>query len=223
MCSFNLFQNTEAPFLILCSEDDELAPYLVIYNFAQRLQDLGGDVKLVKWNCSPHAGHYSQYPADYKAAVTELLSKAVLIYSRRLGKLEGDKTRIEGNHVGVSESIYNLQKATTTSCESFRRVAIDPSDYFFLPNSGCFCLEPRLVSESYLVLQCTKWYRNRGAGYRYRSKIWELRLGRYRYSASAGIEPNRTVYTLSLVLPVKILSGCTCLPGPSIPFITFSF
>ncbi|KAI3912180.1 hypothetical protein MKW92_005367 [Papaver armeniacum] len=127
--------NMEAPFLILCSEDDELAPYPVICNFAQRLQDLGGDVKLVKWNSSPHVGHYRQYPADYKAAVTELLGKAALIYSRRLDKLEGDKMRIEGNHVGVSESIYNLQKATATSCESFRRVAIDPSDHFFLPSS----------------------------------------------------------------------------------------
>ncbi|KAJ9674453.1 hypothetical protein PVL29_023789 [Vitis rotundifolia] len=43
-----------APYLILCSEDDDLAPYQIICNFAQRLQELGGDVKLVKWNSSPH-------------------------------------------------------------------------------------------------------------------------------------------------------------------------
>nr|XP_034917186.1 uncharacterized protein LOC118050817 isoform X2 [Populus alba] len=43
-----------APYLILCSENDNLAPYNVISKFAQRLQDQGGDVKLVKWNHSPH-------------------------------------------------------------------------------------------------------------------------------------------------------------------------
>ncbi|OVA15790.1 Protein of unknown function DUF829 [Macleaya cordata] len=124
-----------APFLILCSEDDDLAPYPVICNFAQRLQDLGGDVKLVKWNSSPHVGHYRQYPTDYKAAVTELLGKAAFIYSRRIQKLEGDNLGIEGNHNGISESICNLRKAAATSNESLRRVAIDPSDHFFLPSS----------------------------------------------------------------------------------------
>lgn len=44
------------PFLIFCSEHDNLAPYQIICNFAQCLQDLGGDVKLVKWSGSPHLG-----------------------------------------------------------------------------------------------------------------------------------------------------------------------
>lgn len=52
---FIMFQKM-GPFLILCSEDDELAPYHVVCNFAQRLQELGGDVKLVKWAKSPHVG-----------------------------------------------------------------------------------------------------------------------------------------------------------------------
>lgn len=58
LCSFNiiLLQFMGAPYLILCSEDDDLAPYQIICNFAQRLQELGGDVKLVKWNSSPHVG-----------------------------------------------------------------------------------------------------------------------------------------------------------------------
>ncbi|KAA8537735.1 hypothetical protein F0562_027275 [Nyssa sinensis] len=51
-----------APYLILCSEYDDLAPYQTICNFAQRLKELGGDVKLVKWNSSPHVGHYRQLP-----------------------------------------------------------------------------------------------------------------------------------------------------------------
>lgn len=44
------------PYLILCSENDDLAPYQVICNFAQRLKELGGDVKFVKMNGSPHVG-----------------------------------------------------------------------------------------------------------------------------------------------------------------------
>nr|TKW01788.1 hypothetical protein SEVIR_8G201700v2 [Setaria viridis] len=43
------------PILILCSEDDQLAPYSVVENFAKRLLELGGDVNLVKWHSSPHA------------------------------------------------------------------------------------------------------------------------------------------------------------------------
>lgn len=44
------------PYLILCSENDDLAPCQVICNFAERLQELGGNVKLVKWDRSPHVG-----------------------------------------------------------------------------------------------------------------------------------------------------------------------
>ncbi|KAK3024508.1 hypothetical protein RJ639_043700 [Escallonia herrerae] len=44
-----------APILILCSVNDENAPHQIICNFAQRLQDAGGKVILVKWNDSPHA------------------------------------------------------------------------------------------------------------------------------------------------------------------------
>ncbi|CAL4991457.1 unnamed protein product [Urochloa decumbens] len=43
------------PMLILCSEDDQLAPYSVVENFGRRLLELGGDVNLVKWPSSPHA------------------------------------------------------------------------------------------------------------------------------------------------------------------------
>ena len=51
-----LMQSMKAPYLILCSENDDLAPYQTICNFAQRLQELGADVKVVKWNGSPHVG-----------------------------------------------------------------------------------------------------------------------------------------------------------------------
>ncbi|KAL0729688.1 hypothetical protein Bca4012_025781 [Brassica carinata] len=45
------------PYLILCSENDDLPPYQTIHNVTTRLQELGGNVKLVKWNDSPHVGH----------------------------------------------------------------------------------------------------------------------------------------------------------------------
>ena len=48
----------QVPYLILCSENDNLAPFQVISNFFQRLKDLGGDVKLLKWSASPHVVQY---------------------------------------------------------------------------------------------------------------------------------------------------------------------
>lgn len=51
----------QVPYLILCSENDNLAPFQVISNFFQRLKDLGGDVKLLKWSASPHVGQYLDY------------------------------------------------------------------------------------------------------------------------------------------------------------------
>lgn len=54
--TIHLMQRMKAPYLILCSEDDDLASYQVICNFAQQLQELGGDIKVVTWNDSPHVG-----------------------------------------------------------------------------------------------------------------------------------------------------------------------
>ncbi|KAF9602763.1 hypothetical protein IFM89_030919 [Coptis chinensis] len=121
------------PFLIFCSEDDDLAPYQIICNFAQRLQELGADVKVVKWNSSPHVGHYRHYPTDYKAAVTEMLGKATLVYSRRIQKLIGGQGSMEGTSDDIAESICNLHKATMTSSQSLLKVAVEPSDHFYLP------------------------------------------------------------------------------------------
>lgn len=53
-----LLQSMGAPYLFLCSEDDDLAPYEAIRNFAKRLKDLGGDVKLVTWSSSSHVGTF---------------------------------------------------------------------------------------------------------------------------------------------------------------------
>ncbi|XP_058221049.1 uncharacterized protein LOC131331189 [Rhododendron vialii] len=127
--------NMGAPYLILCSEDDDLAPYQIIFNFAQRLQDLGAVVKLVKWNSSPHVGHHRHYPIDYKAAVTELLGKASIIYSHRIRQLEGEGMGFEGPHDEISKPFYQLKKAAINSNNSFQRVALELNDHFFVPSS----------------------------------------------------------------------------------------
>jgi hypothetical protein len=53
-----LLQSMQVPYLIFCSENDDLAPFEVISNFFHRLKDLGGDVKLVKWSSTRHVGQY---------------------------------------------------------------------------------------------------------------------------------------------------------------------
>ncbi|XP_010916639.1 uncharacterized protein [Elaeis guineensis] len=123
------------PFLIFCSDDDELAPYPVVCTFTQRLQELGGDVKLIKWNSSPHVGHYKHHPVEYKAAVSELLCKAALVHSERRQQSHGETACAGGSSNEIPESVCSLHKAAVTSNESLRRVAIDPTDHFFLPSS----------------------------------------------------------------------------------------
>ncbi|KAJ6368550.1 hypothetical protein OIU78_001022 [Salix suchowensis] len=124
-----------APYLILCSENDDLAPYIVISKFAQRLQDLGADVKLVKWNHSPHIGHYKHNPIQYRAAVTNLLDKAPSVYYRRILQLR-EGIGLDGMHDEMSELICDLQKAAVNSNQSLRRVAVEPGDHFFVPSSA---------------------------------------------------------------------------------------
>ena len=51
-----IMQRMGAPYLIMCSENDDLAPFQTICNFAQSLIDLGGDVKLVNCSSSSHVG-----------------------------------------------------------------------------------------------------------------------------------------------------------------------
>lgn len=119
-----------APYLILCSENDDLAPYRVICNFVHRLRYLGGDVKLVKWSGSPHVGHYMNYPIQYKAAVSALFEQATSVYYQKIQQLEGERSGME------AELICNLQKVAVKSNQSLRRVAVGPCDHFFLPSSA---------------------------------------------------------------------------------------
>lgn len=137
----------KAPYLLLYSEKDDLAPYQIICNFAQRLQEHGGDVKLVKFDGSPHVGHYRHYPVDYRAAVTELLGKAAAVYSQKVQRAEGGTTGLEGTHYEVSEPSSTLRKAVLSSKQTF----LDP------PHS-------LTQSDRYIVSSSTGYYEGRGFG-----------------------------------------------------------
>ncbi|KAL1824971.1 hypothetical protein ACET3Z_011749 [Daucus carota] len=126
-----------APYLILCSEDDDLAPFHTICNFAQRLKNLGGDVKLVKWSNSSHVGHYKHYPVDYKAAVTELLGKAALLYSKRIRQIDKEKIVLDGKEDDVAPSLGRLENAAISSSQTIHsRVALELNDHLFVPSSS---------------------------------------------------------------------------------------
>ncbi|KAH7654617.1 alpha/beta-Hydrolases protein [Dioscorea alata] len=116
------------PILILFSEDDELAPFQVVYDFAQHLLELGGDVRLVKWKSSPHVGHYKHHTDEYKSAVFKLLNDATMIFSQRRHQLNGETlgTRIFRNNMS------DLGTVAMGSNETLRQVAVSPSDHLSL-------------------------------------------------------------------------------------------
>lgn len=128
--------NLGAPFLILGSEKDDLAPCHIICNFTRRLQELGGDVKFLKLKGSPHLGHFKHYPIQYRAAVTDLLEKATTVFSQKMRQLEDERICMEGTHDEISDLICDLQKAAVNSNQSLRRVAVGPGDHFYLPSSA---------------------------------------------------------------------------------------
>ncbi|KAL7156782.1 hypothetical protein ABFS83_02G032400 [Erythranthe nasuta] len=103
----------EAPFLIVYSENDYVAPFSTLCNFAQQLQVLGGNVKVVKLSTSANVGHYKHQNVQYTAAINELLEKAISNFSEKIQKL-GEKSN-----------------------QSFRRVSFgQDDDHFFLPSSS---------------------------------------------------------------------------------------
>ncbi|XP_047325704.1 uncharacterized protein LOC124929397 [Impatiens glandulifera] len=105
--------NLECPFLVLCSETDEFAPYPVIINFVKQIEILGGNVKLVKFNDSPHIGHYNNYPIQYRSAVSDLLEQAVSIYcNKNPGFGERSCNHMKEMKDEISGLISDLQNAT---------------------------------------------------------------------------------------------------------------
>uniref|UniRef100_A0A0A9F7E1 DUF829 domain-containing protein n=1 Tax=Arundo donax TaxID=35708 RepID=A0A0A9F7E1_ARUDO len=121
------------PVLILCSEDDDLAPYHVICGFARRLIELGTDVKLIKWSDSPHVGHYKSHEGEYKAAVNDILEKALVTFCHR--SQLNDTSATGDQEYKIAHSVCSLHNVAANSNESLRRVVNSPSDHFFLPSS----------------------------------------------------------------------------------------
>ncbi|CAA0830256.1 Protein of unknown function DUF829- transmembrane 53 [Striga hermonthica] len=126
-----------APYLILCSEDDDLAPFQIIFNFATRLKDLGAEVNLVKWSSSSHVGMLlmSVLVAVILPAVSELLGKAADIYSHKIRQLEGEKVGHEGLHDQIPNPFGSLTKATAESSQGFPRSEVNSEGRFFVPFS----------------------------------------------------------------------------------------
>ncbi|KAL8540344.1 hypothetical protein ACS0TY_001812 [Phlomoides rotata] len=123
-----------APFLVLCSENDEVAPFSTVCTFVKHLLDLGGNVKFVK-RTSVHLGDYKHQSTKTRAAISELLEQAVSVFSEKIQKL-GENSHTGDMHDDISDLIHNLQNAAVVSNQSFRRVAVSPNDHFFLPNSS---------------------------------------------------------------------------------------
>ncbi|OAY66039.1 hypothetical protein ACMD2_09873 [Ananas comosus] len=127
------------PITIFCSEDDKLAPYSVVSNFAQRLQEQGADVNLVKWNSSPHVGHYKYHPDEYEAAVTQLLRKAAVVFANR--RQHNGVSDMNNTSNPTPESVYDHNRTAESSNASLRRLAIDstpttdPGNNYSLPSS----------------------------------------------------------------------------------------
>lgn len=125
-----------APYLVFCSKSDTLAPFQIVCSFAHRLRNLGGDVELVKWDLSPHAGHYEHHPEQYKIAVSCLMEKASIVYSHKTRDFDMEKSRMETMHDDIAELFCSLQKAAGDSSQSLRGIAIEPSGQYTTPSSA---------------------------------------------------------------------------------------
>ncbi|XLR47409.1 hypothetical protein S83_032069, partial [Arachis hypogaea] len=53
-CEVRIHMNFGASFLVVCSENDDHVRYQSIYDFAQRLCNLGGDINLLNLSGSSH-------------------------------------------------------------------------------------------------------------------------------------------------------------------------
>ncbi|XLS74683.1 hypothetical protein HN51_031548 [Arachis hypogaea] len=134
-CEVRIHMNFGASFLVVCSENDDHVRYQSIYDFAQRLCNLGGDINLLNLSGSSHVGHYKQHSIQYRAAVSKLFEKAASIYSQKL-ILKRERTHMEGAQDEISELICDLRKVAINSNKSLRRVAVGPRDHFFMPSAA---------------------------------------------------------------------------------------
>ncbi|KAG0469680.1 hypothetical protein HPP92_016380 [Vanilla planifolia] len=116
------------PFLILCSKDDELAPYKILCSFAKRLEELGGDIKLIKWSGSAHVAHYRHHRAEYAAAVSEFLEKASCNFSSRWPAHGSSHHRTPCSNGSIMSPADGFFLPTSTECKETKCVSL-ANDY----------------------------------------------------------------------------------------------
>ncbi|KAJ3675259.1 hypothetical protein LUZ60_004301 [Juncus effusus] len=118
------------PILIFCSETDDLAPYSVIHEFAKKLEERGADVSMMKWDVSPHVGHYKYHPDEYRASVKNLLQKAAKKYSN---KKQLNMSHLSGQ-VDPFKNAFKPVRTASDSNERLKRGQIDRNSLEFQEN-----------------------------------------------------------------------------------------
>lgn len=67
--------------------------------------------------------------------MAEFLSKAAMLYSKRIQKLESEKMSSNRSHETISESLSNLRRAAMDSTTSFQNITLGSNNQLHLPNS----------------------------------------------------------------------------------------
>lgn len=75
--------------LLLCSEDDALAPRADVERFRDALRRRGRAVRDVTWRASPHVGHLRSDPERYAAAAAAWLTECVAAWHAAQGAAQG--------------------------------------------------------------------------------------------------------------------------------------
>lgn len=73
------------------------------------------------------SGHFRYHPDEYKAAIMEILGKAVATYSHKNRRVEDENLGIEGIRNEITDPFSELRKAATTST-SFQGFVVAPSE-----------------------------------------------------------------------------------------------
>ncbi|KAL0684717.1 hypothetical protein Bca4012_051565 [Brassica carinata] len=105
------------PYLILCFENDDLAPYTQFLHTSPRTRR---KCKLVKWNNYPHFCHYWHNQVDYKAAVSEIQSScknSVRLFAKDIKKqrpfIRANSKLLENQPSGHNRSFNGTPLVTT--------------------------------------------------------------------------------------------------------------
>ncbi|KAG2308686.1 hypothetical protein Bca52824_028434 [Brassica carinata] len=122
------------PYLILCSENDDLAPYQTIHNFATCLQELGGNVKLVKWNDSPHV-IIGITKSTTKQLYPTSCRKQRRFTCRRREAMKEETPCDDEISVEPTQQTFGGSGSTSGLNQSFNGTLLVTTDHFFVPST----------------------------------------------------------------------------------------